>query len=74
MADEGRPLVMFLPSRDGFLTQLQETGRARCTLTGTDDLAVAIPAVVEHAWSLAVKVRVFIIDTSTLEVVVREDS
>lgn len=50
---------MLMPSEDGFLTQLQETGSALATLTGSDDLAVAVPALVAKAATAGLDVRVY---------------
>jgi hypothetical protein len=50
--------MMFYPSRDGFLTQLQESGQATATTTGADDLAIAIPAIIDHAATIGVRVRI----------------
>lgn len=51
--------MMFSPSRDGFLTDLQERGSASVWITRTDDIGIAADTVREHAWTLGVKVRIF---------------
>lgn len=50
---------MFIPSRDGFLTALQETGHAKVTITATDDLCIVAPTVQKVAREAGIEVRVF---------------
>lgn len=66
--------MMFSPSRDGFLTDLQETGRASVWITGTDDIGIAADAVREHAWTLGVKVRIFDTHSGVWLVEIRTDA
>lgn len=67
--------MLFLPSRDAFLTNLQTLGRATASLTASDDLAVAVDAIRHHAATLGVDVRIWPGETArTLTVEVRDDA
>lgn len=63
--------MMFLGGRDGFKTQLQETGAAKVSYTSSDDLAVVVDAVRTEVKSLGVDVRILPAADQTLLVVPR---
>lgn len=65
--------MLLVPSEDGFLTRLQETGRGTVMLTATDDLAISIPTIQEKVRSaLGIEIRVFVGQDHGLIVFARE--
>lgn len=62
---------MLMPSADGFITRLQETGNAVATVTASDDFAVAIPAILKHVKPAGLDVRIFLAQDRSLLVMVK---
>lgn len=51
--------MMWLNGRDGFITQLQETGRSVVTVTATDDLGITCDSIRTAAGESGLEVRIF---------------
>lgn len=66
--------MMLIPSEDGFLTRLQETGFATATFTASDDLVIVIGTIQDRVKAaLGCNIRVYLKTTDSLHVRVRSD-